>query len=68
VRPQQLVLGEEGGEPVELLEQQFLGSHVRCLVAWRQWRLEVWRCDLLPTDRPLRLSLFPHEPVLFDPA
>ncbi len=69
VRPQQLALGEDvAGEPVQLLEQQFLGSHVRCLVAWRQWRLEVWRNDLLPVDQPLRLSLRAHEPVLFAPA
>ncbi|MCD8548061.1 MAG: ABC transporter ATP-binding protein [Aeromonadaceae bacterium] len=67
VRPQQLeLISDPVAGTGQLLEQQFLGSHVRCLVAWQGLQLEVWRSErLLPATTGLQVRLRPHEPVVF---
>ncbi len=64
VRPQLLAVSQGG--PGALLEQQFLGSHVRCLVEWKGKCLEAWHHEWLTApELGVSLALRPHAPVLF---
>ena len=64
VRPQLLAVSQGG--PGTLLEQQFLGSHVRCLVEWDGERYEAWHHEwLTEPELGVPLALRPHAPVLF---
>ena len=67
VRPQLLAVSQGG--PGALLEQQFLGSHVRCLVDWYGERYEAWHHEWLTApELGVSLVLRPHAPVLFSRA
>lgn len=64
VRPQLLAVTQGG--PGTLLEQQFLGSHVRCLVEWDGEQYEAWHHEwLTEPGLGVSLALRPHDPVLF---
>jgi iron(III) transport system ATP-binding protein len=64
VRPQLLAVTPGGQGAV--LEQQFLGSHVRCLIDWQGEHYEAWHHEwLTEPECGVSLSLRPHAPVLF---
>ncbi len=64
VRPQLLALTPGGKGAV--LEQQFLGSHVRCLIDWQGEHYEAWHHEwLTEPELGVSLALRPHAPVLF---
>lgn len=64
VRPQ--LLAVSAGGPGALLEQQFLGSHVRCLIDWQGEQYEAWHHEwLAEPEQGVSLALRPHIPVLF---
>lgn len=64
VRPQLLAVTPGGQGAV--LEQQFLGSHVRCLIDWQGEHYEAWHHEwLTEPECGVSLALRPHAPVLF---
>ena len=64
VRPQLLAVTPGGQGAV--LEQQFLGSHVRCLIDWQGEQYEAWHHEwLTEPECGVSLALRPHAPVLF---
>jgi len=64
VRPQLLAVTPGGQGAV--LEQQFLGSHVRCLIDWQGEHYEAWHHEwLTEPEFGVSLALRPHAPVLF---
>ena len=64
VRPQLLAVTPGGQGAV--LEQHFLGSHVRCLIDWQGEHYEAWHHEwLTEPECGVSLALRPHAPVLF---
>lgn len=68
LRPRQiqLLLAEPGNGRV--IEQQFLGTHTRCVVECQDLRLEVSTNELLPAVGQVQMKVLPHALTFFPDA